>query len=132
MSVPRGWDGHKYCLTTPIKILGAPPAEPLWCEDVSVFPWGNSMWRGHWDLHVEPDCSTYFENFQDKGCTAPGSGLHRYEAHMRNLLDGDDWKVMCSTTPVHLRGREYSSPDHCANWGKYGIWGIWFVEDSQC
>ncbi|KAF8647823.1 hypothetical protein AX16_006525 [Volvariella volvacea WC 439] len=127
LSVPYGWDGHKYCLTTPIEILGIIRTEPMWCEEVS-----RGRWRGHWDIHDEPDCSTYFENYQDKGCTGPESRLHRYEAHMGNLLDGDDWRAMCSTTPANLMGREYSSPHHCANWGKYGTWGIWFVDDPQC
>ncbi|KAF8647825.1 hypothetical protein AX16_006527 [Volvariella volvacea WC 439] len=126
LPVPSDWDGHRYCLMTPIKILGINYTKPLQCEEV-----GRGRWRGYWDAH-EPDCSTYFEDYHDKGCTGPRSGFHRYEAHMGNLLGGDDWRTMCSTTPAYLMGREYPSPHHCANWGIHGIWGIWFIEDSEC
>ncbi|KAF8645451.1 hypothetical protein AX16_007815 [Volvariella volvacea WC 439] len=125
--VPNGLDGHKYCLTTPIEILGVNYTGPLWCEEVE-----RGRWRGHWDVPSSPDCATFFETYHDKGCTAPGSGLYRYEAHLGNLRQGDDGNIMCSTTPTDLMGHEYSSPHHCADWGKHGFWGIWFVEDSQC
>jgi hypothetical protein len=127
-NVPREYDPVKACTETAIEIHGLKIPRPNQCEDrgcAGVF--------GHWIVsHSEPACATHFDTFKDKGCTSPGSGRRRIESHLENLQNGDDWRDMCSTTPADFRHLHFDGPDVCEYWGKYGVWGIWAIEDAGC
>ncbi|KAF8157244.1 hypothetical protein B0H34DRAFT_675551 [Crassisporium funariophilum] len=87
--------------------------------------------RGYWTVDFnEGACVTSFRDFSDKGCVQ--SGIHRYDAHLENLQNGDDWREMCSTTPYNIHGHHYAHPTICTDWGRWGIGGIWDVEDTHC
>ena len=42
--------------------------------------------------------------------------LQRYESVLENLQWGDDWHVMCATTPGRVQGRDFDGPSSCASW----------------
>ena len=42
--------------------------------------------------------------------------LQRYESVLENLQWGDDWHVMCATTPGRVQGRFFDGPTSCASW----------------
>ena len=42
--------------------------------------------------------------------------LQRYESVLENLQWGDDWHVMCATTPGRVHGRVFNGPSSCASW----------------
>ncbi|KAJ6495408.1 hypothetical protein C8R45DRAFT_823998, partial [Mycena sanguinolenta] len=127
-NVPREYDPVKACTETAIEIHGVKILRPDKCEDrgcAGVF--------GHWIVDdSEPACVTHFDFFKDKGCYTPGSGKRRIESHLENLQAGDDWRDMCSTTPADFRHLHFAGPDVCENWGKYGVWGIWDIDDAGC
>ncbi|KAJ7185369.1 hypothetical protein C8R46DRAFT_1060268, partial [Mycena filopes] len=127
-NVPREYDPVGACAETAVEIHGIRIPGSNQCEDR-----GCNGVIGSWLVnHSEPVCATHFDNFKDKGCTSPGSGKRRIESHLENLHPGDDWPRMCSTTPANFRHLHFDSPGVCENWGKYGIWGIWEIEDDQC
>ncbi|KAJ7251020.1 hypothetical protein C8J57DRAFT_1078424 [Mycena rebaudengoi] len=127
-NVPREYDPVQACKETQIEINGLRFVTPDMCEDrVSC----NGVF-GHWLVgHNEPTCATYFREFQDKGCTPPASRQRRVESHLENLHPGDDWRLMCSTTPADF-GISISTGRTCVRIGQYGIWGIWEVDDAEC
>ncbi|KAJ7231665.1 hypothetical protein C8J57DRAFT_1384723 [Mycena rebaudengoi] len=127
-NVPREYDPVQACKETQIEINGLRFVTPDMCEDRGC----NGVF-GHWLVgHNEPTCATYFREFQDKGCTPPASRQRRVESHLENLHPGDDWRLMCSTTPADFWHLHFDRPHMCEDWGKYGIWGIWEVDDAEC
>ncbi|KAJ7735958.1 hypothetical protein B0H16DRAFT_1326774 [Mycena metata] len=123
-NVPREYDPVTACTETAVEIHGIRIPNPNQCEDRGC---GGVI--GHWVInHSEPTCASHFDNFKDK----ERSGRRRIESHLENLHPGDDWRSMCSTTSAHFSGLHFDSPDVCEDWGKYGIWGIWEVEDRRC
>ncbi|KAJ7756090.1 hypothetical protein DFH07DRAFT_483446 [Mycena maculata] len=127
-NVPREYDPVRACTETAVEIHGLRTDGPQWCEDR-----GCGVVLGHWTVdYSEPTCVTYFDWFKDKGCTSPGSGRRRIESPLENLQYDDDWRTMCSTTPADFRYLHFDSPDMCENWGQYGVWGIWEIEDRGC
>jgi len=85
---------------------------------------------GHWIVDFsEPTCVTWWRGYDNKGCVE--RGIHRYESVLENLQWGDDWHVMCATTPGQVQGRSFDGPTSCASW-RSGINGIWLVEDANC
>ncbi|TFK69833.1 hypothetical protein BDN72DRAFT_839880 [Pluteus cervinus] len=114
------------CSNTEAVIMGHTYPKPDYCD------FTDDRYVGHWTVEDVPDCITYFEGFQDKGCVASGSSLHRYEAHLMTLRPEDDGQMMCDSTPARLKGKSFTHPDSCVYWGKYGWWGIFFLEDSGC
>ncbi|KAJ7038882.1 hypothetical protein C8F04DRAFT_1034096 [Mycena alexandri] len=137
-NVPREYDPVTACTETAVEIHGMRIPNPNQCEDRGC---GGVI--GHWLIsHSEPTCATHFDNFKDKEKYVPCEFLlpsplnmrtvQRIESHLENLQPGDDWRNMCSTTPAHFWGLHFDSPGVCEDWGKYGIWGIWEIEDSQC
>ncbi|KAJ6622242.1 hypothetical protein B0H10DRAFT_2014877 [Mycena sp. CBHHK59/15] len=127
-NVPQQYDAVKACTETTVEIHGLKMPSPNQCEDRGC----NGVY-GHWTIDFsEPMCNTYFDNFKDKGCTSPGSRRRRIESALQNLQPGDDWRNMCSSTPADFRHLHFDSPDMCVDWGKYGIWGIWEIEDDYC
>ncbi|KAJ7473741.1 hypothetical protein B0H11DRAFT_2282345 [Mycena galericulata] len=128
VNVPRGYDPIQACKETAVEIHGMKIPNPLQCEDRGC---GGVV--GHWTVdYGEPTCVTHFDNFKDKGCTFPGSGLRRIESHLENLQGSDDWRDMCSTTPADFLHLHFDSPHMCENWGKYGVWGMWDIDDREC
>ncbi|KAF4610122.1 hypothetical protein D9613_010403 [Agrocybe pediades] len=70
---------------------------------------------------------------EDPGCDGNTDGKRRFEGQLINLHPGDDWHVLCPTTPVVIRGRHLSAPDTCADWefGESGLYPtINAVEDK--
>ncbi|TFK69834.1 hypothetical protein BDN72DRAFT_896922 [Pluteus cervinus] len=128
--VPKGYDDEEGCYATPIDIQGLKLPGPDYCTNVGR--WGTQQYLGHWKVDHDAGCTTFWENWQDKGCTGEGTGKHRYEAHLGNLRPNDDGAVMCASTPGVYKGRTFMGPKSCAYWGRYGWWGIWEMDDSQC
>ena len=50
-----------------------------------------------------------------KGCLHPGSRLRRIEAWVVDINDkpGQDWRLLCESTPFTWKRITYSSPTHC-------------------
>ncbi|KAJ6616306.1 hypothetical protein B0H10DRAFT_2219528 [Mycena sp. CBHHK59/15] len=110
-NVPRSYDPVQACKETAIEFPGAKiKGRPLKCED-----------RG---------CSG-FKNFDDKGCTSPGSRRRRIQSRLENLQSGDDWPKMCSTTPATFRHQHFPKPDTCGI-GIFGVLGVWEIKDEKC
>ncbi|KAK7044507.1 hypothetical protein R3P38DRAFT_2879177 [Favolaschia claudopus] len=126
-NVPREYDPVKACTETSVEIHGVKIPSPHQCEDR-----GCGGVFGHWIVDSEPTCTTHFDHFNDKGCMTAGSRRRRFESHLENLQSGDNWRDMCSTTPANFRNMHFGGPDTCEDWGKYGIWGLWNVEDENC
>ncbi|CAK5271592.1 unnamed protein product [Mycena citricolor] len=126
-NVPRTYDPVQACMETAVEINGAWIRKPDFCEDRGC----NGVF-GHWLVHHgESSCSSYFRSFVDKGCTAGGSQLRRIESRLENVQSGDDWRVMCDTTPADFGGQHFDHPDMCEQ-SVWGIWGNWFLHDQQC
>ncbi|KAJ7325794.1 hypothetical protein DFH08DRAFT_886245 [Mycena albidolilacea] len=127
-NVTQEYDPMQACKETPIKIQGLKFLTPDMCKDIGC----NGVFS-HWVVsHSEPTCTTYFRDFKDQGCTPPGTRQQRIESHLENLHPEDDWRLMCSTTPADFWYLHFDTPHMCENWGKYGIWGIWEINDSRC
>ncbi|WP_428241109.1 membrane dipeptidase [Gynuella sp.] len=77
--------------------------------------------------------TNYFTH-QDDGCIATGkyAGKHKYASRLWNIPSGESWEQACAETPMTLAGRTYESPHECVNTGITGIWGEWYIADSQC
>ncbi|KAJ7807653.1 hypothetical protein B0H14DRAFT_2872268 [Mycena olivaceomarginata] len=127
-NVPRSYDPVQACKETAIEIPGVKiKGRPLKCEDR-----GCSGVFGHWIAESgESICATYFKNFDDKGCTSPGSRRRRIQSRLENLQFGDDGRKMCSTTPATFRHQHFPKPDTC-DIGIFGVWGVWEIKDDKC
>ncbi|TFY50745.1 hypothetical protein EVJ58_g10908 [Rhodofomes roseus] len=92
------------------------------------------MLVSRWNIEErEASCKPYWGNLYDKGCIGEGSGKHRFEARLWDLHGGEDWMVMCETTPTDIHGHHFDGPTHCDNRGVfYGMVGMWDVDDYQC
>ncbi|KAF9461014.1 hypothetical protein BDZ94DRAFT_1323637 [Collybia nuda] len=127
VGIPDGQHKLSVCRQTEAEIH-AEWMKPESCEDRGF----EGVWAKWVVDFQEPTCTTWWSNLIDKGCTAPGSHLRRYEQHLENIHGGDDWKVMCTTSPTDFHDHHFDTPTSCANWGKYGIFGYWEVNDSSC
>ncbi|EIW74518.1 hypothetical protein CONPUDRAFT_140369 [Coniophora puteana RWD-64-598 SS2] len=125
-NVPDGFEPRvEACEETELSINGKVKG-PTRCEDrvgLGVY--------GIWEVEGDAACSTWFNWFTDNGCTAPSSGLRKYSMYMEDLRQGDDWEVMCSSTPVTFNEMYFAHPDTCyqRNAGTYGVWN---VRDTSC
>ncbi|KAJ3525954.1 hypothetical protein NMY22_g10362 [Coprinellus aureogranulatus] len=127
-NIPEGYSRLKACHETQAWINGR-WSTPSQCDDQGS--WGGVV--GTWIVdYDEGACHTFFQDFKDKGCTAQGSGKRRIESHLENLPRDDDGMRMCSSTPAEFHGLHFDGAETCAYWGKYGYWGIWFIEDGSC
>ncbi|KAK7044497.1 hypothetical protein R3P38DRAFT_2879102 [Favolaschia claudopus] len=127
-NVPREYDPVKACTETAVEIHGVKISSPHQCEDR-----GCAGVIGYWNVNYsEPACITHFDNFNDKGCTAEGSGRRRIDSRLENLHGGDYWSDMCSTTPASFRNMHFAGPDMCEDWGIWGVWGMWNINDPDC
>ncbi|KAK0501998.1 hypothetical protein EDD18DRAFT_1327873 [Armillaria luteobubalina] len=148
--VPNDEDGLQWCKEKEITIHGIHFKRPAHCT-VDVDNSGDARVYGHWIVESnEPRCMTTWEDFSDKGCAAKGSHyrvgpfilvlLHqsedfskRIEAHMGNHQPPwDNWREMCSTTPMDYEGYHFDHPDRC-DWSFFGgVTGVWFLKDKSC
>jgi len=130
------------------RLLNTVPFEYNWlrpCEDMPITIHGRSIKTtrcyinpdvsgevfGHWLVDFnEPLCSPYWDQVNDKGCTADGSGRRRVEAHLESIHDGEDGDKLCGSAPFDIYGRHFDRPDSCANWD--GTFGIWEFDDPNC
>ncbi|PPQ95305.1 hypothetical protein CVT25_001036 [Psilocybe cyanescens] len=125
-NVPVGFNAINECHIKPIEIHGREWA-PTSCEDQGIC----GHVTGYWKVDSnEGGCTPWWSYFKDKGCVEPG--IRRHEAPLENLHNGDNWEDMCSTTPANINGVNYDGPTSCVDWGKYGKWGIWLVNDNRC
>ncbi|EIW74524.1 hypothetical protein CONPUDRAFT_169911 [Coniophora puteana RWD-64-598 SS2] len=113
------------CMRTPLSINGEEKT-PLRCEDKGI----DDLY-GIWEEDGEGYCTTSFEQFQPMDCTAWGSGLKRYRMTMVGLNPGDNWKDMCSSTPVRFVNQDFDGPTYCdqQDGNNYGYWA---VQDEYC
>jgi len=132
------------------RLLNTVPYDYNWlkpCEDIPIIIHGKAMKAsrcyinplvsgeviGHWLVDFnEPLCTPFFQQLEDKGCVAEGSGRRRFLAHLVNYHDGEDGEKLCASTPFDFRGRHFDKPQSCVNWGKTGIYGFWEIDDSSC
>ncbi|KAJ7236489.1 hypothetical protein C8J57DRAFT_1530039 [Mycena rebaudengoi] len=127
-NVPREYDPVQACKETAVEIHRVEIPSPTRCEDK-----GCGGVFGHWTVdYLEPTCKPRFDDFNDKGCTSPGSGRRHIESRLWNLHSEDDWRDMCSTAPANFHGLHLDSPEICENWGMRGVWGYWNIEDPAC
>ncbi|KAL1734917.1 hypothetical protein EV714DRAFT_233741 [Schizophyllum commune] len=88
---------------------------------------------GHWTVDFdEPECTSSWGWFLDRGCTSSGSGFRFFEAELHGHLDGDTWREMCRLTPAVVRNVEFPGAMRCYDWGKKGKWGAWDIADESC
>jgi len=128
-TVPYNYNWLKPCEEKPITIHNK-SIRTTRCE---INQDGSGEVYGHWRVDFnEPACAPYWDQFKDKGCTAEGSRRRRIEAHLEDILWGEDWEKLCASAPHDFYGRHYDHPDSCANRGIYGIFGIWDIDDPSC
>ena len=53
--------------------------------------------------------------------------IQRYESVLENLQQGDDWHIMCATTPGQIQGRSFDGPTSCASWVRCLVWFLKFI-----
>ena len=127
-NIPEGRSEVDACMNMPVEIKGVTIRRPYRCQYVDGSIHG--FWMVDWD---QPDCKPWHQNFVDgvslriypieatsdglsfKGCTNWGSGLRRIEAEVVGINDrgGQDWRLLCETTPMIWDHIVYTSPDHC-------------------
>jgi hypothetical protein len=105
------FDAIGACYKTSNTINGVEYSKPLWCEE----QYGGAV-IGHWRVTDDILCKPWWSNLTDKGCTEKGSGQRRWEQHMENLFNHDDWSDICQTMPATFNGRHFAKPTYCADW----------------
>ncbi|KAM5535519.1 hypothetical protein V8D89_010856 [Ganoderma adspersum] len=126
LNLPEGVNYVEACMDMPIEINGRWMDGPDKCEQDKHNIWGT------WFVNFgESQCVTYWDAFYDKGCSPGQTGMRKYEAQLMNLRHGDNWDLMCSTTPAAIRGVHFDSPLICED-NKRGRTGIWDVPDRTC
>ncbi|KAN0087971.1 hypothetical protein V8E55_006592 [Tylopilus felleus] len=129
MNLPATWDWEhrvEACRATPLEIHGISHL-PITCEHK-----GSGIVIGRWEVNQqEPECRTFWESYDNKGCTSPGSGKKHVTQKLMNLPAKSDWKEFCATTPAHFDHMQFPGAQTCftAIWGVYGQWEL---DDSNC
>ncbi|KAI0371603.1 hypothetical protein BV20DRAFT_185035 [Pilatotrama ljubarskyi] len=113
----------------PVSIHGREINKPDKCERN-----GNDEVVGAWYIdYDEPNCRPYWETMYDKGCTPGMTGFQRFEARLDGIGKGDDWGMMCATTPATIHGLHFDRPSSCENRGTWsGMVGIWDYPNRKC
>ena len=64
---------------------------------------------------VTPSRPSWLTDADFKGCTNPESGARRIKASVVGINDnpGQDWRLLCDTTPFTWNHTTYNSPTHC-------------------
>ena len=132
-NIPAGRSEVEACMNMPVVIRGVTIRRPHRCQHVRGSIHG--FWLVDWD---QPDCKPWLQDFTDrvslrcsilfaspypprltntcsKGCTNWGSGLRRIEAEVMGIngKGGQDWRLLCETTPMIWNHTTYTSPTHC-------------------
>ena len=87
-------------------------------------------------------------NTDFQGCTNLGSGIRRLEAQVVGINDkqGQDWRLLCETTPMTWNHTTYNHTTHCDERLSFtfslrsivrGVWpwkkiAMWDVPDNGC
>jgi len=125
-NVPEGRSEMDACMNMPVEIRGVTIRRPYRCQYRGPM---NGFWMVDWD---QPDCKPWHKDFVDRGCTNRGSGLRHLEAEVVGINNkgGQDWRVLCETTPMIWNHINYTSPAHCDDRGKKIA--VWYVPDDVC
>ncbi|KAI0750972.1 hypothetical protein C8Q80DRAFT_543583 [Daedaleopsis nitida] len=143
--IPGGLNWHEVCMDMPIRINGRWVDRPNKCSNDGHHIWGT--WFINFD---EPQCATRWEDMRDlvsgrrslyclhnplsvtctQGCNTAMYGTRRFKARLTGLRHGDDWDMMCKTTPANIRGVYYEHPTHCDDMN--GRTGYWDHPDRRC
>jgi hypothetical protein len=132
-NIPAGRSEVDACMNMPVVIRGVTIRRPYRCQQVGGSIHG--FWMVDWD---QPDCRPWLKDFIDrvslgysmlvassysarltitcsKGCTNWRSGLRRIEAEVVGINNkgGQDWRLLCETTPMIWNHTTYTSPTHC-------------------
>lgn len=132
-NIPKGWDPIDACMNMPVEIKGVKIRRPYRCAKVSVFPevQVQGYWMVDWD---QPDCKAWFRDFVDGGCTGYNSRKRRIEAQIVGINNkgGQDWQLVCKTTPLVWDMTTYAGPAYCEErfWGRKVA--VWEVHDETC
>jgi len=131
-NIPKDWDGIDACMNMPVEIKGVKIRRPDRCaltfgKEYRV----QGYWVVDWD---QPDCKPWYRDFEDKWCTSYNSGKRRIEAQIVGINDkgGQDWRLLCNSTPLVWDMITYASPTRCEerSWGKKVA--VWDVPDESC
>jgi len=127
LNLPTSWyDRVDACMATPLGIHGI-SYFPKYCDDK-----GPGVVIGRWEIdQQEPDCTTYWDEYNDKGCTSPGSGKRHYTHKLMNLPEGSDWREFCATTPISFKNMHFPGAEECFT-SIWGVYGRWELDDSRC
>ncbi|GLB38861.1 hypothetical protein LshimejAT787_0600230 [Lyophyllum shimeji] len=132
-NLPRSINGVEACKATPVTINNETYNSPLTCEDTRSSWFGTSAVYGSWVAENEAACASYWEVVNEKGCTAPGSGLRRIETKFGHVQSGEDIERLCLSTPLLVHGKWYERPVACPYVNIFaGHWGMWDIPDDSC
>jgi hypothetical protein len=125
-NVAVGMDGMAECAHKTLSIYGR-DVLPTSCQTEFEGTCGHVM--GHWIIADEA-CSPRWDALSDKGCDVR---VHkrRYDAHLMNVQNMNDWEILCKTTPTVINGVLYEGAMSCVN-SMWGVFGIWNIEDVNC
>jgi hypothetical protein len=134
-NIPDDWTDLDACMSMPIKIKGVSVRRPDRCLYTKDSPYIHAFWTVNWD---QPECKPWHQDFNDrvgsvgnhsgysptpnmahknrlKGCTNKGSGVRRIEAWVMGINErgGQDWRLLCESTPMTWNHITYKTPTHC-------------------
>ncbi|KAF9235730.1 hypothetical protein BU15DRAFT_77659 [Melanogaster broomeanus] len=120
---PRGVEA---CKVTPLIVHGLSYL-PHTCKDD-----GPGGIIGSWRVnHGQPDCTTFWADYKDKGCTSVGSGRRHIEHRLANLSPDGDWREFVATTPVRFNGLQFVGAEEAFK-SYWGVFGLWEIDDAEC
>jgi len=130
-NIPEDWTDLDACMNMPVEIKGVSVRRPDRCLYVNDSPYIHGFWTVDWD---QLDCKPWLQDFDDKGCTNKGSGIRRIEAWVVGINDkgGQDWRLLCESTPMTWNHTTYNTPTHCdARWPGRKV-AMWDIPDGGC
>ncbi|KAF9782632.1 hypothetical protein BJ322DRAFT_165718 [Thelephora terrestris] len=129
-NIPEGWTDLDACMNMPVEIKGVSVRRPDRCLAVKGSP-VRAFWTVDWD---QPDCKPWHLDFNDHGCTNTGSGIRRIEAWVVGINEkgGQDWRVLCESTPMTWGHITYNSPTHCDARVLGRKVAMWDIPDRSC
>ncbi|KAF9235733.1 hypothetical protein BU15DRAFT_64575 [Melanogaster broomeanus] len=120
---PRGVEA---CKVTPLIVHGLSYL-PHTCKDD-----GPGGIIGSWRVnHSQPDCTTFWADYKDKGCISVGSGRRHIEHRLANLSPDGDWREFVATTPVRFNGLQFVGAEEAFK-SYWGVFGLWEIDDAEC
>lgn len=132
--IPWGQSWEDTCASMGATINGETFDSPTRCVNNGLNMWGefdvsDNACEANWAALV----GTEYYTHQDDGCVASGehAGKRKYSSRLWNVA-GMSWEEACAAMPMTLAGQTFDTPDACVNEGAMGIWGEWYVADSQC